>query len=107
MKSRRGRRNLAALSGGTLVVSGLGVIGAPQASATTTYSVTNTADSGPGSLRQAIIDANANAGADLVNIDSGLSGQITLTTGQLNIASDVFIQGPGANRLTVSGNHAS
>ena len=32
-----------------------------------TYTVTTTADEGPGSLRQAILDANANAGADEVN----------------------------------------
>lgn len=31
-----------------------------------TFTVTNTNDSGPGSLRQAILDANANAGADTI-----------------------------------------
>jgi hypothetical protein len=31
-----------------------------------TYTVTTTGDSGPGSLRQAILDANANAGADTI-----------------------------------------
>src|SRR5581483_5295016 len=31
-----------------------------------TFTVTNTADSGPGSLRQAILDANAHPGADTV-----------------------------------------
>ncbi|NML24397.1 cadherin domain-containing protein [Zoogloea dura] len=37
-----------------------------------TYTVSNTADSGAGSLRQAIIDANANSGAD--SIDFAISG---------------------------------
>ncbi|MBN9697137.1 MAG: DUF4347 domain-containing protein, partial [Zoogloea sp.] len=32
-----------------------------------TYTVTNTADSGAGSLRQAILNANANSGADIIN----------------------------------------
>ena len=31
-----------------------------------TYTVTSTADSGAGSLRQAILDANANPGADTI-----------------------------------------
>ncbi|MEX0879792.1 MAG: IPT/TIG domain-containing protein [Thermoanaerobaculia bacterium] len=31
-----------------------------------TYTVTNTSDSGAGSLRQAILDANANAGSDII-----------------------------------------
>ena len=30
------------------------------------YNVVNTSDTGPGSLRQAILDANANPGADLI-----------------------------------------
>jgi parallel beta-helix repeat protein len=34
-----------------------------------TYAVTNTNDSGPGSLRQAILDANANPGADGVSFN--------------------------------------
>ena len=33
------------------------------------FLVTNTADSGPGSLRQAIIDANANPGSDIIDFD--------------------------------------
>ena len=34
-----------------------------------TFTVTNTNDSGPGSLRQAILDANATAGADLIGFN--------------------------------------
>ena len=34
-----------------------------------TFTVTNTADAGAGSLRQAILDANANAGADLIDFN--------------------------------------
>jgi hypothetical protein len=47
----------------------------------TTYTVTNTKNSGGGSFRQAIIDANANAGADIINFSIAGSGQhiITLT----------------------------
>ena len=40
-----------------------------------TYTVNTTADSGEGSLRQAIIDANTSTGvADTINFDQSLSG---------------------------------
>ncbi|MBE7514816.1 MAG: PD40 domain-containing protein [Anaerolineales bacterium] len=52
-----------------------------------TFTVTNTYDSGPGTLRQAIIDANANGGADVINFGiitgtchSSLVCMITLLT---------------------------
>ena len=46
-----------------------------------TFTVTNLNNSGPGSLRQAILDANVAAGDDDIVFQSGLSGQITLTSG--------------------------
>ena len=47
-----------------------------------TFTVTNTNDSGAGSLRQAILDANANAGADLIvfNISPGGAPTILVST---------------------------
>ena len=36
-----------------------------------TFTVQNLADSGPGSLRQAILDANANPGADAIRFGPG------------------------------------
>lgn len=42
------------------------------------FTVTSTTDSGPGSLRQAILDANANAGPDIINFAIG-SGVQTIT----------------------------
>ena len=44
-----------------------------------TYTVVNTSDSGAGSLRQAILDANANAGADTINFNITGSGVHTIT----------------------------
>ncbi len=44
-----------------------------------TFTVTNTDDSGPGSLRQAILDANANPGADTIVFDIAGSGVHTIT----------------------------
>ncbi len=43
-----------------------------------TFLVNNTADSGPGSLRQAILDANAAPGADLINFNIGGGGVQTI-----------------------------
>ena len=71
-----------------------------------TFSVTNTNDSGAGSLRQAVIDANANPGLDDIAFSS-VSGDITLTSGQIEITDSINISGPGAQVLTVDGNNVS
>jgi len=71
-----------------------------------TFTVANLNDSGPGSLRQAILDANATAGDDTVAFQNGLSGTIILTSGQIEIDSNININGPGADVLAVSGNKA-
>ncbi len=55
----------------------------------------------PGSLRQAIFDANSATGADTIKFASGLSGTITLTAGELAITGSVTIDGPGAANLTI------
>src|SRR5437870_7946756 len=54
----------------------LGMLAAPSLSAAATFTVTNTNDSGAGSLRQAIIDSNANSGAD--TIDFNIAGTPTI-----------------------------
>jgi hypothetical protein len=71
------------------------------------FVVTNTDDSGTGSLRQAIEDANElPAGADTIDL-TGVTGTITLTTGELQITDELTITGPGASLLTISGNDES
>src|SRR5262245_55167448 len=67
-----------------------------------TFTVRNLADSGPGSLRQAVLDANAHPGADLIAFAPAASGTIALTGGELSVTGDLTIVGPGAQRLTVS-----
>ncbi|MCZ7556194.1 MAG: HYR domain-containing protein [Bacteroidia bacterium] len=69
------------------------------------FSVTNTNDAGAGSLRQAILDANAAAGSDIITFT--VTGTITLTSGELTISGDLTISGPGAGQLTVSGGNSS
>lgn len=77
-----------------------------------TFTVTNASDSGAGSLRQAILDANANAGADMINFNiSGAGVQtITLTSALPTIDETVTIDGytqPGASPNTLAvGNDA-
>ena len=60
-----------------------------------TYTVTTTADSGAGSLRQAVLDANANPGADTIafNIVGGGVQTITLASPLAGITSPVTING--------------
>jgi len=92
-------------AGGSLLVgtAGVGMFLAPHAGATgSTFTVTNTNDSGAGSLRQALLDADANPGADTVVFDAAVTGTITLTTGKLNVADSVTVTGPGSANLTVS-----
>lgn len=69
--------------------------------------VTNNNDAGAGSLRQAILNANANPGFDYIDFDISVTGVIILFTGELAITDDVTIVGPGANLLSVLGANTS
>ena len=66
-----------------------------------TILVTNTADSGPGSLRQAIIEANIGADTQAINFQVGLTGTITLSTALPDLSTSMSINGPGASQLNV------
>jgi len=80
---------------------GLAVVGNPLPA--NVILVTNTNDSGPGSLRNALAAAN-----DGDTIDAtGVSGTILLTSGELQINHNVIINGPGAASLSVNGNAIS
>jgi len=64
--------------------------------------VTNTNDSGPGSLRQALTDAN-----DGDIIDFAVTGTIGLTSGELLVDKSIAIAGPGRDVLAIDGNASS
>ena len=68
-----------------------------------TLIVTNTNDSGAGSLRQAITDA---ASGGTIEFQSGVSGTISLSS-TLDINKPLTIDGPGAAALTIDGNNAT
>ena len=60
-----------------LMTAGL-MLAASPARAQTTFTVTTTSDAGAGSLRQSIVDANANPGADTIEFDIPSSGVRTI-----------------------------
>ncbi|MDR3622883.1 MAG: hypothetical protein P4L85_26250, partial [Paludisphaera borealis] len=81
------------------------------------FPVISALDAGPGTLRQAILDASGNAEADTIVFDPSLAGQtITLTSNSANSAfgptaltivnDDITIDGAAAPKLTISGNDA-
>ena len=63
--------------------------------------VTTNADSGVGSLRQAIQDACAGGTITFDMTPGNVVSPITLTSAELVISKNLTIQGPGANLLTV------
>src|SRR5262245_36001092 len=61
------------------------------------YVVSSAADSGAGTLRQAILDANANTGPDAITFDATVFAAhqtISLTSGTPSITGAVTITGP-------------
>ncbi|HRQ37884.1 MAG TPA: choice-of-anchor Q domain-containing protein [Chloroflexota bacterium] len=77
-----------------------------QSARANVLTVTNTNDSGPGSLRQAIADA---VDGDLIDFDATLSGQvITLTSGELLVDKVLTIDASNLpERPTINGNNNS
>jgi hypothetical protein len=67
------------------------------------FNVTSTGDTGAGTLRQAITDANLATGPNAILFQSGLSGSIDLASDLPVITQPVTITGPGARTLTVNG----
>jgi hypothetical protein len=76
-----------------------------KAAYASTYTVTNLNDSGAGSLRSAITSANADTAGNIV-FASGVVGTIDLQSSLPNVtltSGSMTITGPGANKLTISG----
>src|SRR6476661_4312965 len=97
---------LAVLGAAALAVTALVALGAADAAravaapAATKFTVTNTNDSRPGSLRQAIADANSVPGPDTIRITA--HGMVHLAS-TLLITDEVTLLGPGADLLAVDG----
>jgi CSLREA domain-containing protein len=129
----RRARTLAFCVLAVLVVASIGMLLGAKPAHAATFSVNSMGDAGdnnPGNgtcatkpfqqgtepectLRAAIQEANVNGEADTIVFDSFLSGTIILSLGDLEVANDtpatddLLIQGPGARKITVSGNDAS
>jgi hypothetical protein len=101
----RPRFQLVQVLGVAALIATLAAVVATPAGAVT-FQVTNTNDSGPGSLRQAVMDANLAPGPDAISF--GVTGTITLTSGVLVVDGGTLeILGPGPGLLTVSGNRTN
>lgn len=89
-------------SGNILIPIALAALAASPLSAKT-FEVTSTDDSGNGTLRQAILDANGDNDAKIEFRDT--TGVITLASPLPVITANVKIHGPGTNALTISGDN--
>jgi len=101
-----GRGHLAA--GGGLALGATLGLGASADAAT--FTVTNLSDGaapGPaGSLRNALTQANATPAPDTVNFASGLTGTIHLASTLSMVPYPIDLQGPGADKVTISGGNS-
>ncbi|OGO12135.1 MAG: hypothetical protein A2Y53_02100 [Chloroflexi bacterium RBG_16_47_49] len=105
VRIRRGvSLTLSILTGIALLVLMLFFMAKP--SQASTFVVINTNDSGPGSLREAILDANSTIGADEITFDlPGCPCTIYLSS-VLNITDPLIITGPDSDLLALDGGNS-
>jgi len=98
-------KKLVAIAGILVIAAALNA-GLPttRVRASTIHTVTSTADSGVGSLRDAV---NSSADFDQIVFNLPPHSTITLTSGEIDIGVTLTIGGPGANQLSISGNNSS
>ena len=99
--TRMGR--LVISSGSVLVVIGGTLVSAAGPAGAISSQVTTTADSGPGSLREAIASADD---GDTITFAPALAGQTIELASELRINEAITIDGLGAGSLTVDANGA-
>jgi hypothetical protein len=67
-----------------------------------TITVTNIGDTGPGTLRAAIEQANLDAAQDTIDFAPSVTGTIMLSSALPNLSTSMIIAGPGPTALTVA-----
>ena len=70
-----------------------------------TFSVSTLADSGKGSLRAAVEDANDQVGSDRILFKAELGGTIVLAS-EIDVSDETHFEGRGAEQLAISGGGA-
>ena len=90
----------------SVVLAGLGVLGGAAPALAAVFTVVNTNDAGPGSLRDAITQANSVTNPIADTIEFTVTGVIRLESSLPSLAQDVTITGPGATNLVISGQQA-
>jgi hypothetical protein len=112
----KGRHRRKSLITGVAVTAG-GMLGITQPALADTFEVNAGDDAGDGvcqdaaagdcTLRDAVIESNANTGVfDDITFASSITG-VTLGGTELDVTEGVYIQGNGADATTISGNDAS
>ncbi|MDF1861660.1 MAG: choice-of-anchor D domain-containing protein [Verrucomicrobiales bacterium] len=78
------------------------------------FNPATSANAGTGTLRQAVLNANALGGTPTIEVDTAnppfddtTVDVITLTEGELTLSESVLLDGPGARLLDISGNNSS
>jgi predicted outer membrane repeat protein len=84
-------------------LAALGVVATPMSASAATFTVTTLADSGAGSLRDAITTANATAGPDIISFDPSIpANSVIPVASQIVITGELTIDGAGVTGLTVA-----
>lgn len=87
------RRRAAVVAVGTLAAT-MPVVALATPASAATFTVSNTNDAGPGSFRQAVLDANGSPGADVIAINLAAGSTIVLSTGEIASSEGLTINGP-------------
>lgn len=96
------RRRLAALTAMSVVLGTAGALAIAAPAMAATYTVTNTSDALPGSLRDAIGLANTNPGADTINFSAAVLNSTVQIATVLTITESLTITGLGSGSLSIA-----
>ncbi len=102
MQTRLSSRSRSLTAGIVLTV----LLGSASSLFAETFTVTNGNDSGPGSLRQAIADAETMPGDDTIVFAIGFTGPVELTTAELLITTTISIGGPNGGQISIERSNA-